>query len=146
MNGWNVEEKLLKKVALNFSCFSFIGSLILWCFFQKSIGSFQFVVKLFWLPTLNLNFTLGIDGISIFFIILIIFVLIGGFKTAESFFNEGKLDTTIALVDACLANRKYLRWRVSLRNKVEIYRLAAIAYFLDYQPLYLGHFGFWLVI
>jgi proton-translocating NADH-quinone oxidoreductase chain M len=64
------EEKLLKIVALNFSCFSFIGSLILWGFFQKSIGSFQFVIKLFWLPTLNLNFTMGIDGISIFFLLL----------------------------------------------------------------------------
>jgi len=49
---------------------SFLGSLILWFFFQKSTGSFQFVVKLFWLPTLNLNFTLGIDGISIFFLLL----------------------------------------------------------------------------
>jgi proton-translocating NADH-quinone oxidoreductase chain M len=64
------EEKLIKQVALNFSCFSFIGSLILWGLFQKSIGSFQFVVKLFWLPTLNLNFTLGVDGISIFFLLL----------------------------------------------------------------------------
>jgi proton-translocating NADH-quinone oxidoreductase chain M len=64
------EEKLLKLVALNFSCLSFIGSLLLWGFFQKSTSSFQFVVKLFWLPSLNLNFTLGIDGISIFFLLL----------------------------------------------------------------------------
>ena len=64
------EKKKLKIVALNFSCFSFIGSLILWGFFQKAIGSFQFVVKLFWLPMLNLNFTMGIDGISIFFLLL----------------------------------------------------------------------------
>jgi proton-translocating NADH-quinone oxidoreductase chain M len=64
------EEKLLKLVALNFSCLSFIGSLFLWGFFQKSTSSFQFVVKLFWLPSLNLNFTLGIDGISIFFLLL----------------------------------------------------------------------------
>jgi proton-translocating NADH-quinone oxidoreductase chain M len=64
------EEKLLKLVALNSSCLSFIGSLFLWGFFQKSTSSFQFVVKLFWLPYLNLNFTLGIDGISIFFLLL----------------------------------------------------------------------------
>lgn len=64
------EEKLLKLVALNSSCLSFIGSLLLWGFFQKSTSSFQFVVKLFWLPYLNLNFTLGIDGISIFFLLL----------------------------------------------------------------------------
>ena len=63
-------EKLLKIVALNSACLSFTGSLLLWVFFQKSIGSFQFVVKILWLPSLNLNFTLGIDGISLFFLLL----------------------------------------------------------------------------
>jgi proton-translocating NADH-quinone oxidoreductase chain M len=64
------DEKLLKVVALNFSCVSFIGSLLVWGFYQGAIGNFQFVVKLFWLPSLNLNFVLGIDGISIFFLLL----------------------------------------------------------------------------
>lgn len=64
------EEKLLKLIALQTSCFSFTGSLILWFFFNKSSGAFQFVVKFFWVPMLNLNFTLGVDGISIFFLLL----------------------------------------------------------------------------
>lgn len=64
------EEKLLKIIALNFSCFSFTGSLLLWGFFDKSTGAFQFVTKSFWLHTLNLNFTMGIDGISLFFLLL----------------------------------------------------------------------------
>ena len=64
------EEKLLKIVALNATCLSFIGSLILWGFFQKTQGSFQFVCKLFWLSNSNLNFILGIDGISLFFLFL----------------------------------------------------------------------------
>ena len=64
------QEKLLKIIALNSACLSFSGSLILWGFFQKSIGSFQFVSNFFWLPLLNLNISLGIDGISLFFILL----------------------------------------------------------------------------
>lgn len=64
------EEKLLKITALNFACFSFIGSLFLWGFFQKYTGSFQFVTKFLWFYNLNLNFTLGIDGISLFFLLL----------------------------------------------------------------------------
>lgn len=64
------EEKLLKLIALQASCLSFTGSLILWFFFNRSSGAFQFVVKFFWVPILNLNFTLGIDGISIFFLLL----------------------------------------------------------------------------
>jgi len=63
-------EKLLKIVALNSACLSFTGSLLLWGFFQKSTGSFQFVVKFFWIPNLNINFILGVDGISLFFLLL----------------------------------------------------------------------------
>jgi len=61
---------LLKSIALNVSCFLYSISLFLWVFFNKSVGSFQFVSKLLWVPFLNLNFSLGIDGISLFFILL----------------------------------------------------------------------------
>jgi proton-translocating NADH-quinone oxidoreductase chain M len=64
------QEKLLKIIALNSACLSFTGSLILWGFFQKSSGTFQFVLNFFWVPALNLNLTLGVDGISLFFILL----------------------------------------------------------------------------
>ena len=64
------KKKLLKMIALNFSCLSCISSLFLWGFFQKSTCSFQFVIKFLWLSNLNLNFTLGVDGISLFFVLL----------------------------------------------------------------------------
>jgi proton-translocating NADH-quinone oxidoreductase chain M len=68
------KKNLLKNIALNFSFFSFILSIVLWGFFNKSIGSFQFVIQSLWLPELNLNFTLGVDGISIFFLLLSTFL------------------------------------------------------------------------
>ena len=61
---------LLKSIALNVACFLYSISLFLWVFFNKSVGSFQFVSKSLWIPFLNLNFSLGIDGISLFFILL----------------------------------------------------------------------------
>jgi len=64
------EIRLLKFIALNSACFSFIGSLMLLGVFSKSVGFFQFLVKLTWFPLLTLNFTLGVDGISLFFIVL----------------------------------------------------------------------------
>lgn len=64
------EEHLLKVVALNSTFLSFFGSLLVWVFFNKSFGSFQFVTKFNWFPELNLSFTLGIDGISLFFLLL----------------------------------------------------------------------------
>jgi proton-translocating NADH-quinone oxidoreductase chain M len=63
-------EKLLKVVAFNSVCFSFMCSLFLWGGFQKSTGVFQFVTKILWLPHMNINVTLGVDGISLFFLLL----------------------------------------------------------------------------
>ena len=63
-------SKLLKIIALNFSSLPFIGFLLVWAYFKKSIAQFQFVTKIYWLPALNLNVTLGVDGISLFFLLL----------------------------------------------------------------------------
>ena len=64
------EKNLLKVIALNSTCFSFLGSLLLWGVFHKGTGAFQFVIQYSWFLGLNLNVTLGIDGISIFFLLL----------------------------------------------------------------------------
>ena len=64
------QQKLLKIVALNFSAIPFIVFLFIWGGFKKSVGTFQFVSKILWIPVLNLNITLGIDGISLFFLLL----------------------------------------------------------------------------
>ena len=66
--NWN--KNLLKNIALLTSSITFILSLFLWLLFDKSTGNFQFVNQLLWIPNLNLNFTVGIDGISLFFVIL----------------------------------------------------------------------------
>ena len=60
----------LKSIVLNVSCLIFVISLVIWVLFDKSVGTFQFTGKFLWIPFLNLNFSFGIDGISIFFVIL----------------------------------------------------------------------------
>ena len=64
------EKKWLKIIALNFACLSSVGSLFLWGSFQKNTGSFQFIAKFFWFYNLNFNLILGVDGISLFFLLL----------------------------------------------------------------------------
>jgi len=61
---------LMKQLALLNSTVTFLCSLILWVFFNKSIGGFQYTTVLIWFPFSNMNFNLGVDGISLFFIIL----------------------------------------------------------------------------
>ena len=67
----NSEKKqLIKFIALNFCSVPFIIFLFILGIFKKSAATFQFVSKWFWIPILNLNITFGIDGISIFFVLL----------------------------------------------------------------------------
>ena len=69
------KKLLLKQVALGTSSIIFIISLVLWLIFDKSISSFQFVSKNSWLLFYNINLNLGVDGISLFFIILTSFLI-----------------------------------------------------------------------
>lgn len=48
----------------------FFLSLGLWIFFDNNYVRFQFLFTLPWVSSLNLNFSLGIDGISLFFVLL----------------------------------------------------------------------------
>ena len=53
---------------ISFLCFFF--SLFLWVFFDREYVRFQFIYDFVWISSSNLHFSLGIDGISIFFVIL----------------------------------------------------------------------------
>ena len=63
-------KNLLKSITLQLTCQIFVISLLLWFFFDKSLGVFQYINKFNWISLLNFNFTIGVDGISLFFIIL----------------------------------------------------------------------------
>ena len=63
-------KNLLKQIALLTASLVFIYSLFLGLYFDKTIGSFQYVSSILWLPFLNINLHLGVDGISLFFLIL----------------------------------------------------------------------------
>ena len=63
-------QLLLKIIALQFSCLTLLISLLIWVFFKSSTAKFQFVTTIGWIEPLNFNCVLGIDGISLFFIIL----------------------------------------------------------------------------
>ena len=63
-------------IALNTACATFLSSLIIWIFFDKSTPFFQFCKTIKWSNYLNLNYTIGIDGIALFFILLTTFLII----------------------------------------------------------------------
>jgi NADH-quinone oxidoreductase subunit M len=68
------EEELtagnVRGIALWTSVVTFFVSLGLWFNFDNSTASFQFIEKIIWIPGLDLSYHVGVDGISIFFVIL----------------------------------------------------------------------------
>lgn len=71
----NSYSKYYKLIGLYTSILTFIVSLFLWIAFDNSTPRFQFVQELNWFSFLNINFYIGIDGISLFFIILTTFLI-----------------------------------------------------------------------
>ncbi len=57
-------------VALWTSAITFLLSLYLWAFFDRGTADFQFVEWAAWIPAYNIAYHVGVDGISVLFILL----------------------------------------------------------------------------
>nr|YP_010888155.1 NADH dehydrogenase subunit 4 [Fushitsunagia catenata]WJJ67932.1 NADH dehydrogenase subunit 4 [Fushitsunagia catenata] len=71
-----VTERSQRIIALWATCITFIFSLFLWVNFDANSSLFQFSESLFWSTSLNFCYIIGIDGISLFFILLTTFLSI----------------------------------------------------------------------
>ena len=61
----------IKKMSLFYSGLIFLFSLYFWIKFDTLTSYLQFVYVLDWIPIYNYNVVFGVDGLSLFFIILI---------------------------------------------------------------------------
>jgi len=79
---------LQKKVALASSLFTFILSLVLWAGFDNNYNGFQFVSSF---PTITTREVIGVDGISLFFVLLTTFIiptcLLASWDSIRNFIN-----------------------------------------------------------
>lgn len=66
---------LIKTTTLTVSMISFILSILLWLLFDNNTSKFQFLKTYSWIYSSNIEFSFGIDGISLFFIILTAFLI-----------------------------------------------------------------------
>ena len=63
-------KETIKVTVLSFSLAEFLLSLMMWMSFDNSSSRFQFVEAYNWIESSNIIFYLGVDGISLFFILL----------------------------------------------------------------------------
>jgi proton-translocating NADH-quinone oxidoreductase chain M len=70
LNTPSSDLKSLKIISFRITCITFLLSFYITIIFKPTVGTFQFVTKNSWLHLLNVNLNLGIDGISLFFVLL----------------------------------------------------------------------------
>jgi NADH-quinone oxidoreductase subunit M len=63
-------DRNCRSAALITSLVTFLVSLLLWVHFDPAKAGFQFEEKAAWVPALNIGYHMGIDGISLFFVLL----------------------------------------------------------------------------
>ncbi|MEM7223987.1 MAG: NADH-quinone oxidoreductase subunit M [Pseudomonadota bacterium] len=59
-----------RKLALYTSVITFFLSLFIWIGFENGTADFQFVEQVDWIPELNISYHMGVDGISMMFVLL----------------------------------------------------------------------------
>nr|YP_009047467.1 NADH dehydrogenase subunit 4 [Buxbaumia aphylla]AGN74258.1 NADH dehydrogenase subunit 4 [Buxbaumia aphylla]AHG58862.1 NADH dehydrogenase subunit 4 [Buxbaumia aphylla] len=84
--------RLIRSIGLCTSLMTFLYSLSFWIQFDNSTARFQFVETIRWLPYSNINFYIGIDGISLFFVVLTTFLIpiciLVGWSSIKSYKKE----------------------------------------------------------
>ncbi|KAJ1681557.1 hypothetical protein LUZ63_023222 [Rhynchospora breviuscula] len=71
----NSSIRLIRLIGLCVSLLTFLYSLVLWIKFDPSTAKFQFVESVRWLPYENIHLYMGLDGLSLFFVILTTFLI-----------------------------------------------------------------------
>ena len=64
------EKSLMKVAAIGFSLATFIASAVMLVRFEIGTSSMQFHEKLSWIPEWGISYNIGIDGISLFLVVL----------------------------------------------------------------------------
>ncbi|MBE2270317.1 MAG: NADH-quinone oxidoreductase subunit M [Anaerolinea sp.] len=65
----------IRWTALGVSIVTFVASLLLWAGFDPNVAGLQMVQKADWLPTYNISYYVGIDGLSLLLVILTTFIM-----------------------------------------------------------------------
>jgi NADH-quinone oxidoreductase subunit M len=76
-------DALIRNIAFGASMLTFVATLVLWAYYDSSSSAeFQFLERIPWIPDFGINYSLGIDGISLMLIVLT------GFLTPIAFLSS----------------------------------------------------------
>ncbi|MEO6771482.1 MAG: NADH-quinone oxidoreductase subunit M [Kofleriaceae bacterium] len=118
------ETALHRGIGLFFSIATLIASLAIFRYYNPKEAGFQLVFDIEWIPALNAHFKMGLDGISLFLVILTTFLmpitLLGTKNSIEKYTREfaaAMLVLEVGMLGAFLATDLflfYVSWEVML--------------------------------
>ena len=68
--GRGRRDRFVWRFALGASLVEFVGTLWMWWRFDPSRGDFQLVERVDWIPSFGIQYAVGVDGISLFLVVL----------------------------------------------------------------------------
>ena len=105
-----LKGKVARLAAISVCAISFLQSILLITGFDRANRGFQFVDTLSWIPSLGVNYSVGVDGLSLWFILLTTFLTllvvihsssvtksINGYLASMLLLETGMLGTFLAL-------------------------------------------------
>ena len=63
-------EGVVRMLALGVSLVTFVATLVLWWMFDPASADYQFVERHAWMPAFGIQYLIGVDGISLFLVVL----------------------------------------------------------------------------
>ncbi len=91
-------KSYIKGIATGTTILIFLVSLLLLPWFDYQQKSMQYLEKVKWIPTLNLNYTLGIDGISLLLVLMTTFLMVIAVLSSYSAIAEREKEYYIFLL------------------------------------------------
>jgi NADH-quinone oxidoreductase subunit M len=73
-NRDNRHEGLIRWLAVVWSVLELALTLLLWLWFERASADFQFVERHVWIPAFGIDYAVGVDGISLFLVVLTAFL------------------------------------------------------------------------
>jgi NADH-quinone oxidoreductase subunit M len=67
-------DSLIRRVALTTSVITFLGTLVILASFNKDVAGLQLVDRVPWIPSWGISYFMGVDGLSILFVLLTSFI------------------------------------------------------------------------
>jgi len=103
MLGFVVQKDGIRAYGIAVAAIEFALSLVLWYAFDNNVSGMQFMENIALVPAFGINYILGVDGISIFIIILSTFVTLIGIASLGEVKNEKNMIVTLLFLQMTMS-------------------------------------------